>query len=62
MFAKMSNAMLAQAFWWFGLVMAIFGVVTEISSQQLYLSSAFYLELAIVSFLAGLYKLWEDRR
>lgn len=62
MFSRLTNPILAQAFWWFGLTMALFGVVTEMSAQQLYLSSAFYLELAVVSFLAGLFKLWEDRR
>lgn len=62
MFTRFTGSVLAQALWWFGLTMAVFGVTTELSSQQLFLSSGFYLELAGVSFLAGLYKLWEDRR
>lgn len=51
---KLTSRVLGESFWWFGLVLAIFGVVTEISGQQVYLSSYFYLELAIVSFLAGI--------
>jgi len=52
---KFTNKVLAESFWWFGVVCGIFGVVTEISGQQVYLSSYFYLEMAIVAFLAGIF-------
>ncbi|MFC1662738.1 hypothetical protein ACFL04_01055 [Patescibacteria group bacterium] len=40
--------------------MAVFGVATEISDQQIYLSSYFYLTLAMVAFLAGIYAQRDD--
>jgi len=52
---KLTNKVLGESFWWFGIICAIFGVVTEISGQQVYLSSYFYLELSIVGFLAGIF-------
>ncbi|MFH0951896.1 MAG: hypothetical protein V1838_01770 [Patescibacteria group bacterium] len=52
---RLHKAILAKSYYWFGVVMALFGVVTEISGQQIYLSSYFYLELAIVAFLAGIF-------
>ena len=51
---KINSRVLAEVFWWFGFVCALFGVVTEISGQQVYLSSYFYLEMAIVAFLGGI--------
>jgi len=52
---KLNNKVLIECFWWFGLVCAFFGVITEISGQQIYLSSYFYLEVAVVAFLAGIF-------
>lgn len=52
---KFNNKVLGESLWWFGIVCAVFGVVTEISGQQVYLSSYFYLEMAVVAFLAGIY-------
>lgn len=54
MMMKMTGKTLATAFYWFGLVMGTFGFFTEISEQQLYLSSAFYLTMSIVAFLAAI--------
>lgn len=51
---KFNNSLLSQVYYWFGLVMAVFGFFTEVSGQQLYLSSSFYLEMSIVSFLAAI--------
>lgn len=51
---KFTNKTLATAYYWFGVIMAIFGFFTEISEQQLYLSSGFYLTMSIVAFLAAI--------
>ena len=58
---KLNNRILAECFWWFAVVCGIFGVVTEISGQQVYLSSYFYLELAIVGFLGGIFVSLRDK-
>lgn len=52
---RLHRSVLAKSYYWFGVVMALFGVVTEISGQQIYLSSYFYLTLAMVTFLAGIF-------
>ncbi|MFH1367267.1 MAG: hypothetical protein ABIH38_04785 [Patescibacteria group bacterium] len=59
---KFTNRILAEVLWWFGFVCAIFGVVTELSGQQIYLSSYFYLETAIVAFLAGILVVIKERK
>jgi len=59
---KFTDALLGKIFWWFGIVVALFGVVTEISGQQVYLSSYFYLTLSMVSFLAGIYVVCEGKK
>lgn len=44
----------AIALFWFGIIMAIFAFTTEISQQQIYLSSDFYFEMSLASFLASI--------
>lgn len=54
MYIKFTNKLLASVFFWFGLVMAVFAFFTEISGQQIYLSSDFYFEMSLASFLAAI--------
>lgn len=54
MYVKLNNALLVKAFFWFGVIMGVFGFFTETSGQQIYLSTGFYLELSIVSLLASI--------
>ncbi len=51
---RLDNHVLVHIFYWFGLVMAAFGFFTEISQRIIYLSSDFYLQLSMVSFLAAI--------
>jgi hypothetical protein len=51
---KLDNHVLVHILYWFGLVMAAFGFFTEISQRIIYLSSDFYLQLAMVSFLPSI--------
>jgi len=51
---KLTSTVLAHAFYWFGIVMAVFAFFTEVSGQTTYLSSPFYMEMAIVAFLAAI--------
>jgi len=51
---RLDNHILVRVFYWFGLVMALFGFFTEISQRIIYLSSDFYLQLSVVSFLAAI--------
>lgn len=50
---KFTNSVLVRVYYWFGVVMAVFGFFTEISGQQIYLSSGFYQTMAIIAFLAA---------
>lgn len=59
---KLTYRVLAEVIWWFGFVCAVFGVVTELSGQQIYLSSYFYLEMAIVSFLMGIFVVLKEKK
>ena len=52
---KFNNKLLAECLWWFGAICALFGISTEIAGEQIYLSSYFYLEVAVVAFLAGIF-------
>ncbi len=61
MYIKFTNKLLASVFYWFGLVMAVFAFFTEISEQQIYLSSNFYFEMSLVSFLAAIAMATIDR-
>jgi len=54
MFVKFTNRLLASVFYWFGLIMAAFGFFTELSDQQVYLSSSFYFNMAVLGFLAAI--------
>ena len=54
MYMKFTNKLLATVFYWFGLIMAAFGFFTELSNQQIYLSSSFYFNMAVLGFLAGI--------
>ncbi|MBI5405224.1 MAG: hypothetical protein HY976_03270 [Candidatus Kerfeldbacteria bacterium] len=51
---KFTNKLLASVFYWFGLVMAAFGFFTELSGQQIYLSSSFYFNMSVLGFLAAI--------
>lgn len=42
-----NKKVLTKAFFWFGLVSALFGVVTEVFGTNIYLPSDFYLLLSI---------------
>jgi hypothetical protein len=59
---KLTYRVLAESLWWFGFICAIFGVVTEISGQQIYLSSYFYLEMAVVTFLGGILVVLKEKK
>ncbi len=54
MLMKFNNRVLVRAYYWFGVVMAVFGFFTETSGQQIYLSSGFYQTMAIIAFLAAI--------
>jgi hypothetical protein len=49
------NKYIPVAFFVFGLICAIFGFVTQADGRELFIPSAFYLELAIFAVLAALY-------
>ncbi len=51
----------AKAFFWFGIATAIFGIATQYSDNVLLVPPSFFLQLSIVSFLAGIYTLHESR-
>jgi hypothetical protein len=51
----------ARAFFWFGFALAIFGVATQFSNDILLVPPSFYLQLATVSILAGIYTIHEMR-
>ncbi|MFH0828683.1 MAG: hypothetical protein V1907_00680 [Candidatus Kerfeldbacteria bacterium] len=51
---KLDNHMLIRSFYWFGLIMGSFGFFTEISQRIIYMSTDFYLKLAMVSLLAAI--------
>lgn len=58
---KFSKAILAKAFYWFGLVCSIlavftqYGFVYQVGTQTLFAEPTFYFLLAMVSMLAGVY-------
>lgn len=49
-----TNKLLAKAFWWFGLIVALFAVVTEVYGTNVYLSSDFYLQMGIFAMLSAI--------
>ena len=49
----------AKAFFWFGFALAIFGIATQFSNEVLLVPPSFYLQLATVSILAGIFTLHE---
>ena len=49
------SKLVPTAFMVFGLICAIFGFFTELSDKFFLTSSGFYLQIATVSFLAGIY-------
>ncbi|MBI3115665.1 MAG: hypothetical protein HYZ09_04220 [Candidatus Kerfeldbacteria bacterium] len=51
---SLSNKVLGKAFFWFGLVLALFAVVTEVYGTNIYLTSDFYLQLGIFGMLAAI--------
>ncbi|MFH0853464.1 MAG: hypothetical protein V1853_03590 [bacterium] len=51
---KLNNAVLAKSFYWFGLICGIFAVTTQMAERTIYASPFFYLELGILSILAGI--------
>jgi hypothetical protein len=54
MMMRFTNKALVRVYYWFGVVTAAFGFFTEISGQQVYLSSGFYQTMAIIAFLASI--------
>lgn len=51
----LNNKILAEAFFWFSITTAIFGVVTQLSEQLIFASPFFYIELAIFGMLGAIY-------
>ena len=51
----MKSKYLPTAFAGFGLMCGVFGFFTEISDKYILISSAFYLQLGILSLLAAIY-------
>lgn len=50
----LSNKVLSKAFFWFGLILGVFGVVTEVYGTNVILSSDFYLQLGAFGMLAAI--------
>ena len=59
--SKFTNAMLAKAFFWFGLVCGVlavftqYGFVYQVGTQNLFADPTFYMLLGMVSMLGGIY-------
>lgn len=51
----LNHKILAEAFFWFSVTMAIFGVATQISQQLIFASPFFYIELSIFGMLGAVY-------
>jgi len=51
----MKNNLIPTAFLVFGLLCGIFAFLTEISSKIFWISSSFYLQLAVASILVAIY-------
>jgi|GEM_PF-2589263 len=58
---KFTNQLLAKCFYWFGLICGLFGVLTQMSGEPLFASPFFYLELAMLSMLAGIFLAHQER-
>lgn len=58
---KFTNRLLAQSFYWFGLVCGLFGVLTQMSGEPLFASPFFYLEVGMLSMLAGIFLAHQER-
>lgn len=51
----LNSHVLAEAFFWFAVTMAIFGIATQVSGQLIFASPFFYIELGIFGMLGALY-------
>ncbi|MFH1088297.1 MAG: hypothetical protein V1719_00440 [Patescibacteria group bacterium] len=58
---KLNNTVLAKSFYWFGLICGIFAVTTQMAERTIFASPFFYLELGILSMLAGVVLTIEKR-
>lgn len=54
MMMDLSKKTLANAFFWFAVVLGIFGVVTEVYGTNIYLPSEFYIQLGILGMLGSI--------
>ncbi len=54
MMMHLTNKLLAKAFFWFGMILGIFSVVTEVYGKNVYLPSDFYLFLGIFAMLGSI--------
>lgn len=51
----LNHKVLAEAFFWFAITMAIFGVATQVSQQLIFASPFFYIELSMFGMLGAIY-------
>lgn len=49
-----SKKTLSQCFFWFALIVGLFGVLTQLSGRIVFASQYFYLQLGILAMLASL--------
>jgi len=52
---------LSQCFFWFGLIVGLFGVLTQMSGRIIFASQYFYIQLGILAMLASLTVRHHDR-
>ncbi|MFH1597519.1 MAG: hypothetical protein ABIB97_00410 [Patescibacteria group bacterium] len=52
---KLNHKLLANSFFWFAVTCAIFGIATQYSDKIWIAPGSFYLELAIISMLGGIF-------
>lgn len=51
---SLTNKILSKAFFWFGFVMGMFAMITEVYGTNIFLTSDFYLQFGIFGMLAAI--------
>jgi len=58
---KLTNKLLANSLFWFAIICTIFGVASQFSEKIWIVPADFYLQIAIVSMLGGLFIVFKEK-
>ena len=58
---KFNNKMLAESFFWFGIMCTIFGIFSQYSERIWIVPAGFYLQIGVIAMLGGIFAVLKEK-